>query len=535
VRTKQQRRFSPTVFAFVAVLTLPPALQGGATSDQRGVAPVGQPGAAASGGKYYALVIGINDYRDLPKLRTPLSDAQAVATLLRTQYGFQTKLLPNATRDQILTALDEYRRTLSPESDLLIYYAGHGYYDKDEDRAYWAPVDAQRDTYARWIIAEEITGVARAIPARHVLILSDSCYSGMLTRAASPTVTPIEHDAYIQKMEAGKSRDVMSSGGNEPVADGDAPGHSSDHSVFANALLQGLTRIDLPEFSADELFSHQIREQVGGRSNQVPEYSPIRGSGHEEGDFVFVRLGAHQKTSATTSTTAKVEGTGPGSAGTTSGPVVVKGVLQPGRAGATDLPAGGAFPRWGGLMLSAPAGTQVSLDGRPVGTIDATGSLFLNQVAVGNHVVKFQSGTYVSPDKPVTIMDGQQGMLRWDFSPAPVSAVSTVPTAASPQQSPKALTFDVSLKHGSKGTLTIGSGSIQFSGSKGSFVSDLATATCGPKGDGFYVRTKDGKEYEFRSTSNTPSIDICDAIRKAAVAGDPQQRSASLVPPANPK
>jgi len=524
VRKNQKRLSSLIVLPLAVVLSVLPA-----AASQRGVSPVAPPSAAPSGGSYYALVIGINDYRDLPKLRTPLSDAQAVAGLLRSQYGFQTKVLPNATRDQILTAMDDYRRSLSPQSSLLIYYAGHGYYDKDEDRAYWAPVDAQRDTYARWIIAEEITGAARAIPARHILILSDSCYSGMLTRAASPTVTPLEHTAYIQKMEGGRSRDVMSSGGNEPVADGDTPGHSPDHSVFANALLQGLTRMDLTEFSADELFSRQIKEQVGGRSNQVPEYSPIRDSGHEEGDFVFVRLGGHERTN----TTAKVEGPGPGS---TSGPVVAKGVLQPGRAGGTSLPAsGGSFPRWGGLMLSAPAGTQVLLDGQPVGTIDATGSLFLNQVAVGNHVVKFQNGTYVSPDKPVTIMDGQQGMLNWYFSSAtPVSAVSTAPTAASPQQSLKAFTFDVSLKHGSKGTLTIGSGSIQFSGSKGSFASDLATATCGPKGDGFYVRMKDGKEYDFRSESNTSADDICDAVRKAA-AGDTPQSSASLVPQTDPK
>src|SRR5205807_925050 len=128
------------------------------------------------GGAYYALVIGIANYTNMPKLITPVSDANEVETILRVTYGFKTKLLPDATRDQILKELDRDKHTLSENDSLLIYYAGHGYYDKLENQAYWAPVDAGQDTYARWITATDITSKARAIPARHVLVISDSCY-----------------------------------------------------------------------------------------------------------------------------------------------------------------------------------------------------------------------------------------------------------------------------------------------------------------------------------------------------------------------
>ena len=257
---------------------------------QRGVAPVASQAAApASHGTFHALVIGIDDYQHIQKLQTPVNDADAIAVALKSRYGFEVTELRNASRHDILAALDGYRRSLHDDDSLLIYYAGHGHYDKETNKAYWLPADAESDTTADWIIADDITSEARAIPARHILIVSDSCYSGMLTRDVSPTITPLERNVYIGKMLQGKSRQVMSSGGDEPVADGDTQGHPSNHSVFANALLQGLSLMDYNAFSADELFTSYVKEQVGGRSNQVPEYTTIRDSGHEDGDFVFFR------------------------------------------------------------------------------------------------------------------------------------------------------------------------------------------------------------------------------------------------------
>ena len=259
---------------------------------QRGVvdAKTPPPVSVQKPGNYYALVIGINDYQYLPHLLTPRNDAQEVASVLSDQYGFKTQVLldANATQDQILRALDGYKNTLSDADNLLIYYAGHGTYDKQMDEAYWAPVDAGKDTYGRWVIATVITGTAKVVPARHVLVISDSCYSGMIARD-SRAADISDRTNYFEKMLQTKSRDVMASGGEEPVADGDAPGHFSHHSVFANVLLQDLTHFEVDEFTAEQLFV-QVKEQVGGRSKQIPHYDAIRDSNHEGGDFVFVRV-----------------------------------------------------------------------------------------------------------------------------------------------------------------------------------------------------------------------------------------------------
>jgi len=255
-------------------------------SSQRGLADT-SPLSSFQIGPYYALIIGNQNYKYLKKLQTPINDANEIERLLRERYRFQTKLLLDADRKQILTALGEYRRTLAGSSNLLIYYAGHGYHDRDVEEAYWLPVDAQADNNANWISADDITRNLKAIPSSHVLVISDSCYSGYLvaSRSGNVGINPAERHALLAKMLGSKSRNLMSSGGDEPVADTGAPGHS----VFAAAVLDGFRRIEEDNFTAADLFQQFIQPAVGGRSLQLPQYSAIRNSGHEYGDFVFSR------------------------------------------------------------------------------------------------------------------------------------------------------------------------------------------------------------------------------------------------------
>jgi uncharacterized protein len=246
-----------------------------------------QSASTASSGAYYALLIGNNKYRYIPGLETAGNDVDAAATLLGERYGFKTKVLHDVTRNEILTALNEYRRNLPQDSSLLIYYAGHGYHDRGTNEAYWLPVDAQGDNNQNWISADDITASVRAIASRSIIIISDSCYSGVLTRSrTSPvSITPRERNAFLAQMAQSKSRHVMASGRDEPVLDVGADGHS----IFANAVLDSLRKMEDEQFTAEELFSRFIQPLVAGRSGQVPQYDPIINSGHEFGDFVFRR------------------------------------------------------------------------------------------------------------------------------------------------------------------------------------------------------------------------------------------------------
>jgi hypothetical protein len=255
---------------------------------QRGVtAGSAQPESAVPVGPYYALVIGNNDYRYLPKLQTAVLDATEVAKLLQESYGFVSPtVLINATRSQILSALNAYRRNLPENANLLIYYAGHGTKDRDTKKAYWLPVNARADNDVEWISASTITEEISALRSTpHILVISDSCYSGELTRSTPAAINPSERSAYLRRMLESPSRTLMASGRDEPVADSGADGHSQ----FASVLIKSLQQMDEDKFTASDLFQRYIQQGVAGGSNQVPQYSFIQNSGHAYGDFVFSR------------------------------------------------------------------------------------------------------------------------------------------------------------------------------------------------------------------------------------------------------
>lgn len=274
------------LLAVVVVGLLAPALTPRPARAQQGGLRDGRP-ASTAGAPFYALVIGNDDYAFLPKLTTAAADARSVARVLRETYGFQTDLLVNARRSQVVAALSAYRRDVGADASLLVYYAGHGYSDGASGRAYWLPVDATPEDVTSPVAADEITAGVRLIQARHVLVASDSRYPGALTGGLG--VSPAhasEREQFLQRMASGRSRTLMASGGDAPVADGGDGGHS----VFAAALLRGLREMVGPRFTAFELFTAHVVAPVAARTGRTPVYKPLPDSGHEGGDFVFTRI-----------------------------------------------------------------------------------------------------------------------------------------------------------------------------------------------------------------------------------------------------
>jgi hypothetical protein len=237
-------------------------------------------------GRFYALIIGNNNYQHLPKLETARNDAKSVDKVLSERYGFETEVLLDAKRDKILEHLNKIRNRLEQSDSFLFYYAGHGVFDKSSGKAYWLPVDAKLDDDTKWILAERITSNIKRFSSNHVLIVADSCYSGTMTRSLNTEVKSRgARDKYLTKMLNKPSRTLIASGGNEPVMDIGGEGHS----VFAQVFLNALNSVEDKVFTSEELFYNYLKEAVAGRSEQTPEYSIIRNSGHEGGDFLFVK------------------------------------------------------------------------------------------------------------------------------------------------------------------------------------------------------------------------------------------------------
>ena len=232
-------------------------------------------------GIYHALVIGIDDYQHLPKLKTALRDARAIADVLKREYGFRVTLLENPSRGDIIESFDVLRETLGYKDNLLVYYAGHGWLDEEADRGYWLPKDAKPNRRTQWVSNSTLTDTLRALQAKHVMVVADSCFSGTLVRGAN---IGLKGGDYWRRMAEKPARVAITSGGLEPVADQSGDGR---HSPFAKAFIDALIGNDAV-IDGTTLFG-RLRRPVMVAAEQTPEYSDVRNAGHEGGDFLFVR------------------------------------------------------------------------------------------------------------------------------------------------------------------------------------------------------------------------------------------------------
>ncbi len=254
--------------------------------------PAQRPAEPAPALSYHALVIGIGDYTGTgwPQLGTARADAEAMGNVLRTRYGFQVTELTDrqATQGNILRALDQLMR-LTDHDALLIYFAGHGFYDKPMDEGYWIPYGAQRSRMQQpakedWLWNSSINRIISASPARHILLIADTCYGGSLFRGQNEPARPAR---WYQRAMAVPSRYLITSGNLEPVLDS-----GIRHSVFAQELLNVLQYGEKDIFSASDI-AVAIRSNVSQLTGQLVRMGPLASPAHAGGEFVFVRSGAN--------------------------------------------------------------------------------------------------------------------------------------------------------------------------------------------------------------------------------------------------
>jgi len=245
-------------------------------------------------GKYYALIIANQHYDNIDDLSTPRADAQRAQKILEEQYGFNVTMLLDADNASVMKAINQLNETIGDEDNLLIFYAGHGtrISTGDFEAGYWLPRNANTppdDTF--WVSNEFITRHLARLKAKRVMVVADSCYAGLLS--SSPGYLFMSEKAdyseeYIRYKLPKRSRLLLSSGGDQPVLDNQGQGHSVFARAFLDALEQGTGIISGPQ-----LFL-QIKNQVSAKAQtvgfqQIPEFKPIKGAGHEVGDFFFVK------------------------------------------------------------------------------------------------------------------------------------------------------------------------------------------------------------------------------------------------------
>jgi hypothetical protein len=253
-----------------------------------------QTGEVSLYNKTYAVIIGIDQYANLPQdkqLIYAVKDAKGVADVLKRQYKFD-KIISlynkEATRDRILDLLtEELPSQLGEQDALFIFWAGHGNQEssREGDLGYLIPYDGDIKKLRTNISMTEIRdNISKKIPAKHIFYVMDACYSGMLTDTRSIDKTPRRDLAYLQDITKERVRQVLTAGGkNQEVLDGGSNGHS----VFTGRLIELLEKTG--DFITANEIQAIIKEKVNGDARarnhtQTPSYGTLYGSG----DFVFI-------------------------------------------------------------------------------------------------------------------------------------------------------------------------------------------------------------------------------------------------------
>ncbi len=229
--------------------------------------------------KRIALLIGNEAYAgDIPTLTTPVSDVEAIASRLKEKHGFNVIVLRNASKADVIREMNQLATSTVVADSVMVFYAGHGYQDEgDKGMGYWIPVDAKTHSAAGWISNQDISKLLFSIPARQVMLISDSCFSGSLTR--EQRVKAVKN---LKREEVLKQRSVLvlSSGGEEPVTDEGRDGHS----IFAWHLLKVLDSAD-HGLTGFDLY-RQVHENLIKEYPQQPQYGASIFAGHKgDGDY----------------------------------------------------------------------------------------------------------------------------------------------------------------------------------------------------------------------------------------------------------
>lgn len=248
---------------------LPSALAGGVPAEI----------AARPTARRIALLIGNFRYQPpIPPLETPPHDVDRIAAALGRKLGFEVRVLKNATKADMVRAVAALAREVGPADSVFVYYAGHGYLMDDTDMGYWIPVDGSVKTAAQWISNTDISKLLGAIPARQLMLVSDSCFSGTLAREQGVAAGAKSREDVLRR----RSVLVLSSGGEEPVSDEGKEGHS----IFAWHFLNSLDRLGGTTVGFDVY--RVVRKGVSEDYPQQPQYGAVVSAGHEPGgDYLF--------------------------------------------------------------------------------------------------------------------------------------------------------------------------------------------------------------------------------------------------------
>jgi len=256
-------------------------------------------------GGNYALVVGIDQYASWRKLGNAVRDAKGMKDLLMQRFQFPANRIlelydENATLQGVLAALQTLAKA-DAKSRVIVFFAGHGNTTTSPGgvkQGFLIPSDGaaaeknSAEAANSWLSMDRLTNEIKQFQAKHILLILDACYSGLLTAKRSAVFGDMDNssglgfgddNALMAKylhLSANNAVEVITAGSeNEAVLDGGPGGHS----YFTGMVIQGLKtgQADLITdgvITSEELGSYLTREvRVAAADRQHPAYSKLPG------------------------------------------------------------------------------------------------------------------------------------------------------------------------------------------------------------------------------------------------------------------
>ncbi len=248
----------------------------------------------------WAVVIGIDNYPRIAKLKYAVNDARAFYDLLVRNNRIPAENIFLVTDDR--ATLTNLRSTLGTklkqnagrDDMVIIYFAGHGATERDAMspdgdglEKYILPYDADpEDLYATALPMREISHILNRIQSERLVFIADACYSGASggrTISIGGNRANIS-DGYLERITRGKGRVIITaSGANEVSVEND----TLQHGVFTYYLVEGLRgRADFDRdglITVDEAYRY-VSDAVPNATSQ--EQHPVK-KGVVEGQLVL--------------------------------------------------------------------------------------------------------------------------------------------------------------------------------------------------------------------------------------------------------
>lgn len=234
-------------------------------------------------GQNIIFTIGIDTYESpfWKNLNNATNDCDAVESILVSNYNFERSQYSlknsDATFSNVTNAFTNLRTSILPEDNIVIFFAGHGNFNHQTNRGYWVPHEGTNDLSTQ-IPNSLIKDWIQDFEAKHIFLISDSCYSGSFLLNTRGFDNLLDYSIKNSK----KSRWMFASGSIERVKDG----QPETNSPFTSILVEYLSNNDCRYFAVSELIDY-VTNKYNSLSGKKAIGAVIDGIGDETGEMVF--------------------------------------------------------------------------------------------------------------------------------------------------------------------------------------------------------------------------------------------------------